>query len=260
MLTGTELGKAIAGAIKRKGITQKALAQAFKVSPPSIQDWLKRGTIKKERLPDLWAYFADVCGPEYWGLSAFPFEPVQGPLPAGSPGVEASRSLPQAIPAPFRVAETSTELDTKSLESNSQIASLWSMLDAFLKKVPAQNRELAGQTLANWARSPGQQHWARILMELGQIIPTRSAQHAQPIDQASDSRQEAKPIGPANDPRRDPLTVASVIADKYEDDERRVLAYQLINETREWMREISKAADKDVNSVPNNEKSKYPFD
>lgn len=49
------------------------MASHFKVAPPSIQDWVKRGTIDKEKLPKLWAYFADVAGPTHWGLKAFPF-------------------------------------------------------------------------------------------------------------------------------------------------------------------------------------------
>jgi transcriptional regulator with XRE-family HTH domain len=46
-------------------------------------------------------------------------------------------------------------------------------------------------------------------------------------------------------PLDDPLTIASIIADKYEDEERRIHAFELINETRDWMRKIqeAKAAD-----------------
>ncbi len=72
MLTGKELGHAIKAAIEAKGVTQKAVAAFFDVKPPSVSDWIKRGTISKEKLPRLWGYFSDVVGPEHWGLQAWP--------------------------------------------------------------------------------------------------------------------------------------------------------------------------------------------
>lgn len=68
MLTGEKLGAAIEAAIKKKGISKKALADAFGVKAPSVQDWIKRGTISKEKLPLLWTFFADVVGPDHWGF------------------------------------------------------------------------------------------------------------------------------------------------------------------------------------------------
>lgn len=72
MLTGSELGAAIEAARKKKRITKKALADHFGVTPPSIQDWVNRGTIDKEKLPALWHFFSDVVGPDHWGLRVFP--------------------------------------------------------------------------------------------------------------------------------------------------------------------------------------------
>lgn len=74
MLTGKELGAAIATAIDLKiasgAISSKVeVAQAFGVKPPSIHDWIKRGTIGKEKLPLLWSYFSDVVGPDHWGMA-----------------------------------------------------------------------------------------------------------------------------------------------------------------------------------------------
>lgn len=69
MLTGPELGAAIESARKLKKVTKKAMADHFGVQPPSVQDWVKRGTIDKEKLQKLWAYFAGVVGPEHWGLA-----------------------------------------------------------------------------------------------------------------------------------------------------------------------------------------------
>ncbi len=69
MLTGSDLGAAIRAAIAAKGVTQTTVAEHFGVRQSSITDWLKRGTISKDKLPELWAYFSDVVGPEHWGLS-----------------------------------------------------------------------------------------------------------------------------------------------------------------------------------------------
>ena len=44
MLTGKELGNAIECARKLKGVTKVAMAAHFGLKPPSIQDWVKRGT------------------------------------------------------------------------------------------------------------------------------------------------------------------------------------------------------------------------
>lgn len=70
MLTGEQLGAAIRVAIEKKGVSKVTVAAYFGVKPPSVQDWINRGTIGKEKLPKLWAYFADVVGPEHWGLSS----------------------------------------------------------------------------------------------------------------------------------------------------------------------------------------------
>lgn len=72
MLTGKELGAAIETARKKKGVTKAALARAFKVSGPSVQDWVNRGTIDKGKLEAIWHYFSEVVGPEHWGLTEFP--------------------------------------------------------------------------------------------------------------------------------------------------------------------------------------------
>lgn len=71
MLTGEKLGAAIRSAIALKGVSQVDVAKHFGVKPPSVQDWMSRGTISKEKLPDLWEYFAEVAGPEHWGLTGW---------------------------------------------------------------------------------------------------------------------------------------------------------------------------------------------
>ncbi|MDA5499960.1 hypothetical protein [Yersinia aleksiciae] len=77
MLSGKELGQAIELAINKKissgAIKTKAeVARHFKIKPPSIHDWIKKGSISKDKLPELWNYFSDVAGPEHWGLKEIP--------------------------------------------------------------------------------------------------------------------------------------------------------------------------------------------
>ncbi|MGN8247663.1 S24 family peptidase [Pseudomonas sp. SMV7] len=68
MLTGPELGAAIEAARIAKGVSKKQLADDFQVKPPSVQGWVKNGRIDKSKLMDVIAYFANVVGPEHWGL------------------------------------------------------------------------------------------------------------------------------------------------------------------------------------------------
>ena len=68
MLTGPELGAAIEAARIAKGVSKKQLADDFAVKPPSIQGWVKNGRIDKSKLMDVIAYFADVVGPDHWGM------------------------------------------------------------------------------------------------------------------------------------------------------------------------------------------------
>lgn len=68
MLTGPELGAAIEAARIAKGVSKKKLADDFAVKPPSVQGWVKNGRIDKSKLMDVIAYFADVVGPDHWGL------------------------------------------------------------------------------------------------------------------------------------------------------------------------------------------------
>lgn len=75
MYTGKQLGEAIDSARKLKKMSKKALADYFGVKPPSVQDWVNKGTIDKEKLSRLWELFADVVGPEHWGIG----EPDRGP-------------------------------------------------------------------------------------------------------------------------------------------------------------------------------------
>lgn len=57
------------------------VARHFGVKQPSLADWKKRGTISKEKLPELWRYFSDVVGPEHWGLKELPADSGATPSP-----------------------------------------------------------------------------------------------------------------------------------------------------------------------------------
>lgn len=74
MLTGKELGAAIREAIRLKKESGKIygtkdVANHFGIRTPSIYDWMKKGSIGKEKLQRLFDYFSDVVGPEHWGIS-----------------------------------------------------------------------------------------------------------------------------------------------------------------------------------------------
>ena len=68
MLSGPELGKAVAEAIRLKGLPKTAVAKHFGIQGPSIYDWIKHGRVGKQHLTALFDYFSDVVGPEHWGL------------------------------------------------------------------------------------------------------------------------------------------------------------------------------------------------
>lgn len=74
MLKGKDFGAAIGSAIQMKldlGVVRSKaeIARHFKVTPPSVEDWINKGSIQKDRLPELWRFFSDVAGPEHWGMT-----------------------------------------------------------------------------------------------------------------------------------------------------------------------------------------------
>lgn len=98
MLNKRELGHAIETAIERKiesGAIQSIsdVARHFGVKAPSVHGWIKTGAISKDKLPELWRYFADVVGPEHWGLAEWP-----AALPE-APGSESARIDANVSPA-----------------------------------------------------------------------------------------------------------------------------------------------------------------
>lgn len=88
MLSGKVLGRAIEQAINKKLSTGSAkskaeIARHFKIKPPSIHDWINKGSISKDKLPELWNYFSDVVGPEHWGLHGYPDSSGHNPTDEG---------------------------------------------------------------------------------------------------------------------------------------------------------------------------------
>lgn len=85
MLNGKDLGRAIKEAYELKeakgSVKSKAdVARHFGIRTPSIYDWFKKGSIGKEKLPELFRYFSDVVDYGHWGLSE-----TEWPLGLSSP-------------------------------------------------------------------------------------------------------------------------------------------------------------------------------
>ena len=68
MKSGAELGEALGQAIKLKKVSQREVAEEFKIKQPSVSNWIKTGRIDKEHLVHVFEYFEDVVTPEHWGL------------------------------------------------------------------------------------------------------------------------------------------------------------------------------------------------
>ena len=114
MLNGKELGAAIATAIELKiasgSVKSKAaIARHFGVQPPSIYDWVNKGTIGKEKLPELWRYFSDVVDYSHWGLSGKPDDSI-----ASNPNLLAlsqlrGRATPRSIAALDKIEQAAKQ-------------------------------------------------------------------------------------------------------------------------------------------------------
>lgn len=130
MLTGKEFGQAIAEAIKRKGVPKAAVARHFGIKPPSINDWINRGTVSKDKLDDLFLYFSDVCGPDHWGRS--PSEATRWPAQhhISEPRANHYRKLVQ------RICEVAEKTDDKGLHILIEMAECLARSHPFVKAKP----------------------------------------------------------------------------------------------------------------------------
>lgn len=70
MFYSQKLAAALTQAIALKGVSDRAVARAFGVKPPSVSQWKISGRIHKKHIPQLLSYFGDVVGPDHWGLEA----------------------------------------------------------------------------------------------------------------------------------------------------------------------------------------------
>lgn len=73
---GVALGKAIDLKLQNGSVKSKAeIARHFQMKPPSLSDWVKKGAVSKDKLPELWRYFSDVADHVHWGMtrSEWPF-------------------------------------------------------------------------------------------------------------------------------------------------------------------------------------------
>jgi hypothetical protein len=123
MLEGEELAAAIRSAIelknKRLGHSAygpSALARALEIKQPSASELLATGRIAKSRLPALWKEFADVVGPEHWGLPAAWVGGASTPYGACQSEDEATilnayRLLPEELARDFLKTITSTAVN-----------------------------------------------------------------------------------------------------------------------------------------------------
>ena len=144
MIKGAELGKAIETARAKMGISKKDLAARFGVKPPSIQDWVNRGTIDKERLFQLIEFFSGTVDPGHWGLTA-----SSGALVS----IAGARS-------------------TNRLES-----ALHAVADA-LAAMPPTSRPAVATTLDSWARAGGDAAYMPALVALLATAPRKQPRKA----------------------------------------------------------------------------------
>jgi hypothetical protein len=122
MLTGPELGAAIEAARIAKGVSKKNLADDFSVKPPSIQGWVKNGRIDKSKLMDVIAYFADVVGPEHWGLRpGFSYENLQDE-PGEATSEDAAKRSASAVSAADQLRTALSKVKGFSDETRQRIA------------------------------------------------------------------------------------------------------------------------------------------
>lgn len=105
MLTGQDLGAAIAKALAIKGLSKADAARKYNVQKASVTGWIKTGRIATDKLLDLMDFCSDVLGPEHWGLDHWP-----GRLPGTSR--KTLQSLPrdeQQLLAAYRAAKQNSD-------------------------------------------------------------------------------------------------------------------------------------------------------
>ena len=123
MLSGQELAAALRLAMHEKHVGPTEVARAFEVRQPSVSGWMKDGRIAKKHIPHLLSYFADVVGPDHWGLPftrqefeavllfrQLPPEARQNLIDRMKSVVHAANDLGSWVDSPARVIEPSKRL------------------------------------------------------------------------------------------------------------------------------------------------------
>jgi transcriptional regulator with XRE-family HTH domain len=149
MLTGKDLGAAVKAAMKLKGVTQQQVAEEFGIYQPSVSAWVRTGRIDKAHLEHLFTYFADVVGPEHWGLITMNFdsvvdravEHVKKELNTDGPLSELS----------LRALSLARRFDALADDEHRRIA--YAMMDNTLQQYESLERD-AGRTSADAPRAP----------------------------------------------------------------------------------------------------------
>ncbi|WP_105454385.1 DNA-binding transcriptional repressor RacR [Escherichia coli] len=149
MLSGKDLGRAIEQAINKKiafgSVKSKAeIARHFNVQPPSIYDWIKKGSISKDKLPELWRFFSDVVGPEHWGLNEYPIpvtssSDAKGELLDINSLYKAASVEKRAIVA-FLLSANTTEPDWVDHDVRAYIATMEMKVHNYLKSIESKRK------------------------------------------------------------------------------------------------------------------------
>lgn len=126
MLTGTELGAAIAAALEQNGKTQADAARLFGVKAPSVSGWIKTGRISKSNFDRLRSWLVKTP-PEHWGAISTPLMP--------SPNEAIDQANQQAL-GDLTVAEVT------------EVLLLYSKLNAIGRETVMHSLRLAAETFA----------------------------------------------------------------------------------------------------------------
>jgi hypothetical protein len=117
MLEGKELAAAIRAAMELKSaqpgagkVGPTALGRALGIAQPSATELLKTGRLSKGKLPALLDYFADVVGPDHFGMPFTKFEAEFIQQLRRIPAPDQQKLLSDLAEAGARVAEATSGL------------------------------------------------------------------------------------------------------------------------------------------------------
>ena len=100
MHTGEKLGRAIEEARKKAGISKAELARQFKVTPQSVQGWVKTGRVSKDTLIALMDFFQNDVPPAHWGLRGDSYQYLDVAKALAPPSNKALDAQANTLPGP----------------------------------------------------------------------------------------------------------------------------------------------------------------